>query len=132
MADEQVAQRFGRLAEHVNRDPVLVQRGRYFTGVFLIGAGSIPVYVTVTRGSIEDVSIGADLMRSWRFAVRAEAEAWLRFWQPVPEPGYHDLLALTRFGKAHLDGDLQPLMANLRYFKEVLETPRHAEERMRS
>ena len=132
MVDEDVVQRFSRLADYVNRDLMLVKRGRYFSDTFLIGAGPIPVYVTVNRGAIEDVSVGESLMRSWRFAIRAEADAWMRFWEPVPAPGYHDLLALTRFGKAHLDGDLQPLMANLRYFKEVLETPRHAEEWMRS
>jgi hypothetical protein len=42
----------------------------------------------------------------------------------VPRPGYHDLFALTRFGRARIEGDLQPLMANLRYIKEVLEVPR--------
>ena len=130
--DEDVARRFGRLADYVNRDAVLVRRGRYFSDVFLIGAGSVPVYVTVNRGAIENVSAGPSLMRSWRFAIRADADAWLHFWVPVPAPGYHDLLALTRFGRAQLDGDLQPLMANLRYFKEVLETPRHAAERVPS
>ena len=42
----------------------------------------------------------------------------------MPRPGYHDLFALTRFGHARIEGDLHPLMANLRYIKEVLESPR--------
>jgi hypothetical protein len=42
----------------------------------------------------------------------------------MPEPGYHDVIAMTRLGVARLEGDLQPLMANLRYVKEVLESPR--------
>jgi hypothetical protein len=128
MVDEQVANKIGRLAEHVNSDTYLVRRGRFFSGVFLVGAGSIPIHITVNRGAIEDVSVGAAIMRSWRFAIRAESDSWLRFWQPVPEPGYHDLLALTRFGRASIEGDLQPFMANLRYFKEVLEKPRHENE----
>ena len=70
------------------------------------------------------VNGNAALMRSWCFATRASAEAWSRFWEPVPRPGYHDLLAMTRFGTARFEGDLQPLMANLRYVKEGLEAPR--------
>jgi hypothetical protein len=63
-------------------------------------------------------------MRPWRFAVRADAEAWEEFWRPVPRPGFHDLFAMTKAGRATVEGDLQPLMANLRYLKEVLAAPR--------
>src|SRR5204862_2117450 len=57
-------------------------------------------------------------------AVRASREAWERFWQPVPAPGYHDLFAMTRIGAARLEGDLQPFMTHLRYFQDVLASPR--------
>ena len=63
-------------------------------------------------------------MRSWRFAIRAEAQTWLRFWEPFPESLVFDIIAMSRMGVARLEGDLQPLMANLRYVKEVLEMPR--------
>jgi hypothetical protein len=63
-------------------------------------------------------------MRSWRFAVRGTPEAWGRLWQGVPEPGWHDLLALVKRGCAVLEGDLQPLMANLQYVKDLLVLPR--------
>ena len=61
---------------------------------------------------------------SSRFQITATAEAWSRFWEPIPEPGWHDLLALTKRGAARIDGDLQPLLANLQYFKDVLAIPR--------
>ena len=63
-------------------------------------------------------------MRSWTFGIRATASAWRRFWQPVPEPDWHDLFALTKRGAAIIEGDLQPLMANLQYMKDVLAAPR--------
>ena len=63
-------------------------------------------------------------MLSWRFSIRASVETWEAFWQPVPSPGYHDLFAMTKSGDAIIEGDIQPLMANLRYVKEVLETLR--------
>jgi hypothetical protein len=64
-------------------------------------------------------------MRSWRFALRGTAGAWRGFWAPVPAPGDHDLLALAKRGRLRLEGDLQPFMANLLYFKDLLAAPRH-------
>lgn len=126
MTDEDAAKVLAGLPALVNGNVALVRRGRFLSTVFVIGAGDIPVYVTVHQGSIEEVATGPALMCSWTFAIRAGADAWSQFWQPVPSPGYHDLLAMTRFGTARIDGDLQPLMANLRYVKEVLEAPRRA------
>ena len=126
MTDEEAAAVFQRLPALVNGDIPLVRRGRHLTTTFLIGAGDLPVLAAVREGLIADVIVSPPPMRSWRFAVRAGADAWRRFWQAVPEPGYHDLLAMTRFGAARIEGDLHPLMANLRYVKDVLEAPRRA------
>jgi hypothetical protein len=126
MNDETIAATFERLPEWVNRDTALLHRGRWCATSFLIGAGAVPLYVGIDAGRILHVQRGPALMRSWRFAVRADADAWTRFWQPLPEPGFHDLLAMSRFGRAVIEGDLQPFMANLRYFKEVMEAPRRA------
>ncbi len=78
----------------------------------------------VAAGKIISLERGPFVMRSWRFAVRGSAEAWWRLWQPMPDPGWHDLLALTKRGCVVLEGDLQPLMANLQYVKDVLVLPR--------
>lgn len=113
-----------RLLELVNADEALVRRGRFLTCDFLVAVGDTPYHVSVVSGRIASVTRGPALMRPWRFAIRAPEEAWREFWQPVPRAGFHDLFALTRFGRAHIEGDLQPLMANLRYVKDVLEKPR--------
>lgn len=124
MTDDEVAAQLAALPDRVNGDAGLVRRGRFLTTAFLTGTPAMPVHVTIRHGRIEHVAAGPALMRSWSFALRAEAEAWTRFWQPMPEPGWHDLLALARFGRLTIEGDLQPLMANLRYIKDILELPR--------
>ena len=113
-----------RIVDLVNADAALVRRGRFLTTDFLVEVGDEPFPVSVEAGRIASVTHGPAPARPWRFAIRASAEAWREFWQPVPRAGYHDLFALTRFGHARIEGDLLPLMANLRYIKEVLETPR--------
>jgi len=113
-----------RLAELVNGDESLVRRGRFLSLDFLIEVGERPFHVSVREGRIAAVDEGPRLMRSWRFAIRAGEAAWAAFWQPLPAPGYHDIFAMTKRGEATVEGDLQPLMANLRYIKEVIEAPR--------
>jgi hypothetical protein len=113
-----------RLFELVNADAALVRRGRFLTTDFLVEVGDEPFHVSVQDGRIASVTRGPAPARPWCFAIRASAEAWQEFWQPVPRPGYHDLFALTRFGHARIEGDLLPLMANLRYIKDVLAAPR--------
>ncbi len=124
MTADEVAAVLQRLPELVNGREPLVRRGRFFSGEFLVEADGVPVHVKVIEGRVEAVETGPFRMRAWRFAIRAEADAWGRFWEPVPAPGYHDVIAMCRLGVARLEGDLQPLMANLRYVKDVLAAPR--------
>lgn len=124
MSADNVARELGRLPELVNANAPLVRRGRTFSGEFLVQADEVPVHVKVAEGRIISVETGPFRMRAWRFAIKAEASAWARHWEAVPVPGYHDVIAMTRLGVARLEGDLHPLMAHLRYIKEVLAAPR--------
>jgi pimeloyl-ACP methyl ester carboxylesterase len=112
------------LADLVNRDAALVHRGRFLTTTFLLEAGDDAWLVRVTDGRLARVERGPFRLRSWTFAVRAPVATWLRFWDPVPEPGWHDVFALVKRGAARIEGDLQPFMANLAYVKGVLAAPR--------
>jgi hypothetical protein len=115
-----------QLAELVNADAGLVRRGRYLSTTFLVETGATAWLVSVHEGRVTRVERGPFLMRAWSFAVRASEEAWQRFWAPVPAAGWHDLFAMTKGGQATVEGDLRPLMANLRYVKDVLAKPRRA------
>jgi hypothetical protein len=117
------------LPELVNADAGLVRRGQRLTTTFLLGVDDREYLVHVAAGRVAGVERGPFLLRSWSFAVRASADAWLRSWQPLPEPGYHDLFAMKKLGAARVEGDLWPLMAHLRYVKDVLAAPRRAAAR---
>ncbi len=115
------------LPELVNGNAALRRRGRWFTCTFMIEVGDRQFRVGVREGKIEAVAPVRIAMQSWEFAIRAPEEVWQRFWQPLPEPGYHDIMALLRYGRMRIEGNLQPLLANLLYLKMVLESPRHRE-----
>lgn len=113
-----------RLAELANADAWLVHRGRMLDVTFLLEAGSQSYLVRIHRGRVEAVDKGPFVMPRWTFALRAPQESWAKFWSPVPGPGFHDLIAMTKLGGLRIEGDQQPFMANLRYFKDLLALPR--------
>jgi hypothetical protein len=116
-----------QLAERVNSNEALVRRGRYFSETVMIEVGTAQYLVRFESGRIATVARVRTNLQSWTFAIRAAEEVWQRFWEPVPAPGYHDLIALLRYGRLRLEGNLQPLMANLIYLKLVLESLRDRE-----
>ena len=113
-----------QLPELVNSDPLLVRRGRYLSDSFMIEVGMQQYLVHVRNGRIETVRQGPFVMQCWTFAIRAPGDVWDRFWQKIPEPGYHDIFALLRKAQIVFEGDLRPMMANLLYIKQVLAAPR--------
>lgn len=113
-----------RLQERVNADARLVHRGRFVNTTFLLESGADIWLIRITDGRIQSVARGPMVMPRWTFALRASAEAWEKFWSPAPPPGFHDVLALVKFGRLKVEGDMHPFMANLFYFKGMLASVR--------
>jgi len=122
-----VAHAIEHLADCVHADHALVWRGRFVSLEWLWQIGDVPYHIHIRDGLIVELVRGPVLMRSHTFAIRGPVESWERFWAPVPRPGFHDLFAMTKTERASIDGNLQPLMANLRYFKDILAAPRTME-----
>jgi hypothetical protein len=119
---------FTELPSLIESDARLRHRGRYVTTTFLVQSGDDVYLITVDRGRLE-VDEGPFVSPRWQFALRADAEVWERFWQPVPPPGSHDLMAMIKFKSLIAEGDLHPFMANLLWFKDVLSAPRVAAQK---
>jgi hypothetical protein len=118
---------FENLAVAVNDNAALVRRGRYVNVTFLLESDGAGTLVRIRDGAIAEVASGPLLMPNWTFALRAPREAWKKFFQPKPPPGFTDIFALQRKRLLRMEGDLQPLMANLLYFKDVLASLRPRE-----
>jgi hypothetical protein len=118
------ADRFARLPDLLAVDTDLRRRGRWLDVDCRIDIGAEPFHLAIRKGELANVERGPRLMRAVAFTIRATDEAWRQHWRKVPEPGWHDLFALTKRGAASLDGDLRPLLQNLQYFKDLLALPR--------
>jgi hypothetical protein len=122
---------FERLPELVNADHWLVHRGRFFDGALRVEIGEVPFHVEIAAGRVAELKRGPTLMRSTFLRVRAAAETWAKHWEPMPVPHFHDLMAMSKAGHLTLDGEVQPMMANLQYLKDVLAAPRQLNARTR-
>jgi len=123
-SDAAVLGAFAGIPALLDQVPALILRGRTLDCECLLGPMDQPFHALIRRGRIIDLTPAPVLMRSWRFSYRASPAAWAEYWKPVPRPGWHDLLALTKREEAVLEGDLHPFMAHLQYFKDVLALPR--------
>lgn len=123
-SEASVTQAFTQIPEFLERDAALIYRGRFLDVDCLLGSTEKSFHVSIRGGRIVEMAGAPILMRSWRFAYRATPQAWIEFWESVPKPGWHDLLSLTKRGEATLEGDIQPFMTNLQYFKDLLALPR--------
>jgi hypothetical protein len=109
-----------QLAERVNANAALLRRGQYLDATFLVQIGGDGWLVTVEKGRIAKVAREGLPIVPHAFALRASVEAWAEFFQPVPKPGYHDLVAMTKFRHLKVDGDIKLFMTHLRYVKDAL------------
>lgn len=106
----------------------LQRRARHLNARCLIGIGAEQLLLEI-RAGCPTIAERIELLGSWDFAIRANAQAWAALWQPVPAPGTHDLFALCKGGAMRIEGNLGPLMANLQYFKDLVTLPREGDGR---
>lgn len=106
----------------------LQRLGRLFSETVQIEVDGREVYLTFDKGRIVAVVEGVNRKTPWRFALRTDADALARFWEPRPAPGFHDIFGLVKIGRGRIDDDILTLVKNLRFFKEVLALGRAIEE----
>ena len=127
MNEASLVERAMKIPDLNNSDATQLSRGRLTNCDFLVGVGATSLHASVRDGKVEPLARGPLLMRSWRFAIRGEAEAWEKFWRPVPPPEFHDIFALAKHGAFVIEGDWLPLMSGLLFYKGLLALPRRLE-----
>ena len=83
--------------------------------------------IQILAGRVAAVKKGPFPIADWVFALRASEAAWAEFLQPIPKPGFHDVMAMLKLKHLKMEGDLYPLMSHLLYFKDVLASVRGEE-----
>ena len=119
---------FLKLVEKDERRETLSEMARYLNTNFIISTIDTEYLVNIEKGSVTNVQEGPFVMPSYNFKLTAPKDEWLKFLQPIPQPGSHDIIAMLRRKVLKFDGDLHPLMSHLLYFKLLLASLRSREE----
>lgn len=115
-----------KLRAGVNADAALLSRARWLSADMLIEIGDTRNLVRIREGRITEIAAVPLLAIPYDFAIKGTEEAWVEFWQPIPKPRHHDIMALIREGKMRIEGDLEKMMAHFLTLKLMLEKPRSA------
>ncbi|MEI6838074.1 MAG: hypothetical protein WCK56_09790 [Alcaligenaceae bacterium] len=118
------------LSEQVNANERLVWRGRHVSTSFLLEVGQSEYVIKIDQGRVGSVKKGPFTMGDWVFALRASEASWTAFLEPLPRPGFHDVMGMLKLKHLRMEGDLYPFMSHLLYFKDVLASVRGREVRV--
>ena len=109
-------------AEASNTDPEIQAHGKYFTCSYLLDATDRSYVVEVQSGRVTNVAVDpGPLDVAYDFAIRASAETWRGFGEPVPAPMFHGIWAATFRRDMRLEGKVLVLMQNLRCITRQIE-----------
>ena len=104
----------------LDRSPHLHRIGALFSETVLLKVDGQEFYLVFEKGRIDRIVEGLSKKTPYRFGFVTDAEALRAFWQPLPAPGFHDIFAMVKIGRAEIVGDMLLLVKNLRFFKDVL------------
>lgn len=107
--------------------PHLMRLGRLFSDTVLLKVDGDEFYLVFDRGHLAQIVPGPSRKTPYRFGLVTDADALAQFWTVRPAPGFHDIFALVKIGRAEILGDMLLLVKNLRFFKEVLALGRTQE-----
>jgi hypothetical protein len=112
-----------KFQEAVNLDPELNVIGKYCNTDFLLQIGPKEYIIQIQQGKWINFFEKRELDK-WQFAIRGSLEAWKKFTQPTPPPMFHELFAAVFQGNMQVEGNIEELMANLRYMIRFLDITR--------
>ncbi len=93
----------------------------------LVAFGSRTGIVHFNHGIVTEIQESSTPLQSWDFSVKGSTEGWNKFWEEIPQAGWHDIFALTKRGEFDINGQLQPFMANLQTIKDLLAVGRRGQ-----
>ncbi|MEO3474882.1 hypothetical protein AAFN86_23685 [Roseomonas sp. CAU 1739] len=110
---------FAALPARVAAAPGLARWGRHLTIDALVEAGGRAWVLAVRDGVLASADPAPAIMPRFDLALRFDADGLSRFLTAPPPPGWHDLMALMRRGALRVEGNIQPFMAHLFWFKGI-------------
>jgi hypothetical protein len=117
-----------QLQHLINTDRELVSIGRLFDCTFVWKIGDLSYLFQIEHGKA--VAIRRPTWNDhWDFSIEGPTGTWEKFVQPLPPPGYYDLLGIiTRHSDCDLIGNRLKAMQHMRSLVRLFQLTREVEQ----
>jgi hypothetical protein len=104
-----------------DNDQTISAMGKYYTCTFMYDMTDRKVIIEMHDGKVKNINTNPQPLDAYDFALRASAQTWREFGQPMPKPMFHGIWSASFREDLKLEGNLLVLMQNLRNFTVQFE-----------
>ncbi len=104
-----------------NSDETIAAMAKYYSCSFMFDMEKAKVIIEMHDGKVKNINTSPGPLDSYDFALRASANTWKEFSQPIPKPMYHGIWSASFRKDLKIEGNHLILMKNLRNFTVQFE-----------
>ena len=104
-----------------NSDDTIGAMAKYYTCTFMFDMEKAKVIIEMHDGKVKKINTNPSPLDPYDFALRASANTWKEFGQPIPKPMYHGIWSASFLRDLKIEGNHLVLMKNLRNFTVQFE-----------
>ena len=104
-----------------NNDDTIGAMAKYYTCTFMFDMEKAKVIIEMHDGKVKKINTNPSPLDPYDFALRASANTWKEFGQPMPKPMYHGIWSASFLRDLKIEGNHLVLMKNLRNFTVQFE-----------
>ena len=107
--------------EATNSDETIGAMAKYYSCSFMFDMEKAKVIIEMHDGKVKNINTNPGPLDPYDFALRASANTWKEFSQPMPKPMYHGIWSASFLKDLKIEGNHLILMQNLRNFTVQFE-----------
>jgi len=107
--------------EATNSDETIKAMAKYYTCSFMFDMEKAKVIIEMHDGKVKNINTNPGPLDAYDFALRASANTWKEYSQPMPKPMYHGIWSASFRKDLKIEGNHLILMKNLRNFTVQFE-----------
>ena len=107
--------------EATNSDETIGAMAKYYSCSFMFDMEKAKVIIEMHDGKVKNINTNPGPLDPYDFALRASANTWKEFSQPIPKPMYHGKWSASFRKDLKIEGNHLVLMKNLRNFTVQFE-----------
>jgi len=104
-----------------NSDETIAAMAKYYSCSFMFDMEKAKVIIEMHDGKVKNINTKPGPLDPYDFALRASANTWKEFSQPIPKPMYHGIWSANFRKDLKIEGNHLILMKNLRNFTVQFE-----------